>query len=283
MTNVPDENFFSMRPSTDTRGSQCRQAHTPSRVRILLVCQKTLNEITTIIEGCSFQIQKNLGLGQGGHLSPSHDQTTRPLGIFIPTVPEVKVVNIPLEGYNFEYEASDVSGDIELEFSAQNQDGVSFPVEKSTIHVQIPDLIRLDDIENLTMQNTGHIEDDDTEGGSYGTADFHTRLDLAIQDYYQLCRSSGIRDDEIISITSEAASLNWGGLYDINFDWRPSHCGHRLGNAIDIAMSNFRQSTNPNAVTMRMILEQALRRRAFNFPIRNEGPSGVRHWHTQHD
>jgi hypothetical protein len=39
-------------------------------------------------------------------------------------------------------------------------------------------------------------------------------------------------------IRSQAGSLPWGGLYDIDGDWMPPHCGHRDGLTFDLSLRN---------------------------------------------
>jgi len=105
---------------------------------------------------------------------------------------------------------------------------------------------------------------------------------VALDKYYKESLKEGIPENQIVLLTSEAASLIWGGLYDIKFNWKPSHCGHRIGNAIDIGMTNFRSSSSPHVTKMKKILEDALTGKGiFHFPVKSESPAGTKHWHTQ--
>ncbi|MNL03061.1 hypothetical protein D3C87_1235870 [compost metagenome] len=75
-------------------------------------------------------------------------------------------------------------------------------------------------------------------------------------------------------IKSQAASLAWGGLYDIKKDWKKPHCGHRDGNTIDLSLSNL---TNYE----KKLLDTIARKRGFDF-YRSESASNplADHWHA---
>ena len=73
-------------------------------------------------------------------------------------------------------------------------------------------------------------------------------------------------------------SLRDGGLFDINKDWKPSHCGHRRGDQIDIGMSTLR-NLNEKTYLQRVILKYGV----FEFPYATERLSNpsASHWHMQ--
>lgn len=76
-------------------------------------------------------------------------------------------------------------------------------------------------------------------------------------------------------INSEAASLPWGGLYDINRNWKTSHCGHRDGKTIDLSLSN-------QKAYEKRILQRSVRDAGMVFSYVQESPSNttVNHWHV---
>lgn len=283
LTQVGNPNFFQMIPTVDTRGTVCAQNYAPSRIRIRVECQNNEAPFENV-EGCRIQMHKELGENLGGHFEVSHDMAERPLGRFLNNQIEQQFIGIPVGGLNFNYEAPEPAGEIDLNFIAFGPDNKVIEVAKSVAQVKIGNLVSLADVSYLTMRDTGHMSEDETEeGGVYSTSDFRTRLNDALELYYQKCLRAGIPESQIVLLTSEAASLLWGGLYDIDHDWNPSHCGHRVGNAIDLGMANFRLSTSPYVNQMKRILKESLiSRRRFHFPIQSESPAGSKHWHTQH-
>ena len=278
---IDNSDLFQMIPTIDTRGTQCKQKYESSKIRIKIECQND-DDLSYNIQGCKIQMQKELGNFSGGHFQPSHNLANRPVGFFTPQEIEVQFYDIPTGGLSFDYEAPQHAGEIDLNFIAAGPDNKIFEVAKSVVQVKIDGLVSLAGVPYLTMQNTGHLSEDETEeGGVYGTASFKNKLRDALALYYKECLEAGIPEEQIIRLNSEAASLVWGGLYDINFDWQPSHCGHRVGNSLDIGMANFKSSTSPYVIKMREVLEQSLRDMKLRFPIPSESPSGEKHWHTQ--
>lgn len=163
-------------------------------------------------------------------------------------------------------------------------DNKIFEVRRSVAQVKINGLISLTGVNFLTMQFTGHLTQDGTaQGGVYATLLFKKRLQKALNQYYQLCITSGIPEQQIVLLTSEAASLVWGGLYDVAHDYQPSHCGHRKGNALDIGMGALKRSTSTFKNDMLEFLEEALVDNNIAMPAPNERPLDINssHWHAQ--
>lgn len=270
-----------MIPTIDTRGTYCKSIYAPSRIRIKIECQNN-DEISANIEGCEIQMQKELGNFWGGHFQPPHYIPERPLGSFIPEAIENRFYEIPLTGLSFDYESPQPAGEIDLNFIASGPDNKIFEVPKSIAQVKINDLVSLAGVPYLTMLDTGHLTHDESEeGGVFATSKFKKQLHEALDLYYKRCLKENIPEAQIVRLTSEAASLVWGGLYDIDFDWEISHCGHRVGNAIDIGMLNFRLSTSPHKEKMKTILKESLKKNGMGFPVPAESPTSLRHWHTQ--
>lgn len=279
----PNPDFFQMRPTVDTSNTHCKSVYTYSRVRIVLECQKD-DGTDEKVDGCEVMITKKLGNHFGGHLF--HNNEDRPLGSFVrnqmPYNIDEEYKTIPEDGLTFAYEAPDPSGEVVLSFDVKSPDGIDILVPESTARVGIGGLVRIDDIPNLTMVSTGHYASDGrTELGVYVTPRFKQQMRAAIAEYYNRSRKAGIPEDQIISLRSEAASLVWGGLYDIMHNWQPSHCGHRIGNALDIGMWDFNNSKSSYKDKMRLFLRQALLNNKLSFPVPSESPSGNKHWHTQ--
>ncbi len=281
--NNPD--FFQMRPTIDTRGTQCKYNYTPSRIRIKIECQKD-DETSENVEGCQIQMNKYLGNFVGGHFSSLHDVSERPLGKFIKNGQQLdinkKYYQIPIDGLTFGYEAPEHAGEIEFSFYAYDPYDNQIEVTQSIAQVKINGLIRLLGIPHLRMIDTGHLNQDGSEGGVYATPTCRQKITDAIGQYYKSCIKAGIPEDQIIPLRSEAASLVWGGLYDKDFDWFPSHCGHRVGDAIDIGMGPFRASQSSYKKKMKLLLQEALLNgKSLYFPVPSESPTGKKHWHTQ--
>lgn len=79
-----------------------------------------------------------------------------------------------------------------------------------------------------------------------------------------------------LPIRYTSMSLRDGGLFDINKDWKPSHCGHRRGDQIDIGLVNVRNNIEKDAL-YRAIIKLGY----FKFPYKTERPDNpkAKHWH----
>lgn len=70
--------------------------------------------------------------------------------------------------------------------------------------------------------------------GHYLTTDSHEKMSIIVERYSYLLISEEI---PFISLRSTAASLRWGGLYDVSKEWNKSkgHASHRMGIHIDLS------------------------------------------------
>jgi hypothetical protein len=84
----------------------------------------------------------------------------------------------------------------------------------------------------------------------------------------------GLTSAPTINYTS--LNLIYGGLFDINATWTPPHCGHRLGNEVDLGLSNI-------PLQDRRALAQAIKDNSFFFSYSPESPGNpsTNHWHLQ--
>ncbi|MBC7427634.1 MAG: hypothetical protein H7336_03415 [Bacteriovorax sp.] len=137
------------------------------------------------------------------------------------------------------------------------------------------------------------------EDGNYLSTTSHEKLKTIVQDYQSLAEINKI---PYITLNSEAASLSWGGVYDICHDrdcykkvnrvrvstgrhpWTPPHSGHRTGNAIDLSLSVFKNQ--PSAENLKTPLDIAIIINTLNNPYQSgEDPDTLSadHWHVYLD
>lgn len=225
--------------------------------------------------------------GCDGRHSISHSGT-RPAGHIV-GFSEVVLYDIPLTGLFFEYVAPDVSGDVTIEYTIYFP-GYSTPWRpKAFYRIGFTDLV---DIEDTPLLSSYLIFDNITshDYGTYGVSGFGTLLQVALQSYVSEAVSDLIPNspNSFYPLKSEGASLQFGGLFDIDRDWDISHKRHRQGVDIDIGMSLLKAHTHTSELMD--ILDQALRDYGFIFDVRAESilayPSEVVqtyfHWHVRY-
>lgn len=273
-----------IRPSISTT-SLCPAitAAKPSTAQMTIKCiEVDFNGVATAVGSCQLAANITLGASNGGH---SHGLTsTRPLGTITPAYTPNTWVNIPVSGLTFTLKSSDVSGDVNFDFRIKNYYGDMFSAGQTVFRVKVPDLVNLDDeIPGFEFVNiTSHPNE-----GTYAHYDLGAVLYAGVADYYSDIVSKGISiSPGIYPLRSEAASLSWGGLFDINQNWKPAHCAHRDGRSVDISMSVIKNS--PDMLSIWQSLEEKFADVGISFPVDAEsrrassaqiGASGY-HWHA---
>lgn len=243
-----------------------------------------------VAAGCKIKASHELGNFLGGH-DAGHDQNTRPLGKFDPDNIEKEFIEIPVDGLNLKYFTSVVSGGYIVKFEGEDPDGNSIKLKNTVFKVatQTP-FVRLTDIVGLRFHELNSHPGDMV----WGTSEMRDKMSILVQNYFQTANDDPLiggigpvkwypnpYDNPLISpIYSQGISLHFGGLFDVNKNWKPPHCGHRKGIDIDISLSTF---NNGSQYLLKNILAIELSRRGFSTPVFKESPDYIfaDHWHLK--
>lgn len=183
--------------------------------------------------------------------------------------------------YTFDFEAPDVSVETLMSLNIQIPNPPNPPTNTTwdtTILVYVPDLVDQSGLSDITFNGiTSH-----PGNGTYMTYAAGNFLVDALIDYNNGAAGTyGVPTGSIVKPNSEGASLQYGGLFDINKDFSTPHCRHREGKSLDIGMSLFANS--PYKTDLLDALEAAFLGQGFAFPFSGERPSdpSSTHWHAE--
>lgn len=258
-TAVPSAKNLSVLPSQyDYPSAHCAKGSGPSNRNFEVKCEKiSTNEYST---DCGYEINVSEGDFNGGH---DHGK-----------LPNGDVTLNPNDKSKFTYEAPDVAHQVNLTVNGFGPSGERLDPVKFTVDVQAQDSNNwvelssafIDVIINGADPKASHSQ------GFYGSKNMADRL----KSFSEALPNYVLAPTSIPRIRSEAASLKWGGMYDIHKDWNPPHCGHRNGRTLDISLSGLSQGQK-NAIA------SAARRSNFEFTVFKESPAnpGTNHWHVQ--
>lgn len=226
------------------------------------------------IEGCKVKINLAAGGYNGGH--DFHINKTDRWGKL--DVEVDSFIDIPKVGLVVYFEAPEASGESLVTFEVRDPSGKMLPeISKTTFKVKNQATLMALNIEGLTANVESH------SNGNYVTASMHAKLAQAISDFRaQVFFKYGIAYET--ELETESASLDWGGLFDVNRDWivtPDGHCGHRYGNQIDLSMSVFNGYNQDMRLRLRSILDDKIRHAKLYYPIEKESPIRGDHWHVQ--
>lgn len=180
--------------------------------------------------------------------------------------------------FNFVYEAPDVSTEAVLTATIVTPGGPVPHVWDSTMLSYVPDLVDQSGNSYITFDNiTSHPGD-----GTFMSFEAGNFLTDALIEYNLRAAAYSVPTPNIVIPKSEGASLQYGGLFDINKNFNIPHCNHRDGNNIDIGMSRFASSAYKSSLLQ--ALEEAFINNGFSFPVSYESPGDVtsNHWHAQY-
>lgn len=241
-----------------------------------LQCLEKQNDGTRkAVAGCKIQYAFELGDEDGGH---AHGYSLRSDRFGkIPELGEGITREIPETGLILTYIAPEAAGDVKIRFAAVDSNG-------RQIQGLNDSLIRLRAVTNLLdLRDSSHFGfsiDSHPGDGFYGTQSLNDAL-ANTASQYESDLTKKFPKLPIPGLSSEAGSLEWGGLFDINRDWEAPHCGHRLGTEIDISMSVFANAKNGKAA--KKILARSIRDAGLALPVPVESlrnPS-ANHWHVR--
>jgi hypothetical protein len=175
------------------------------------------------------------------------------------------------------YEAPDIAGDVKLSYDVKDFSDNLIPSLPINISVRSKERFEKIQIPGLPINVNSHPGD-----GDYGTPNFILRLKNMVELYKEYAYYLDIPEDKIVELSSQSASLSWGGLFDINKDWKPPHCGHRDGKTIDLSMSgltkNYTEDSNDGLTSLQWAIEDSL----LGFPVLEESDVIFdNHWHVE--
>lgn len=225
------------------------------------------DEPTVPVKGCKLNLDLRLKEGPentGGH---NHVEPGRPLGHFssnnLNYVGDVTGKNIPESGLSINYESPPVAGVVSMSVSGEDTDGNYIVDEIGDTNFTVRINEELESIkfgiEGFAFDDQGTSSDPGSHPGEgfYLTQVNREKLSSIVSLYREIATDKDVDNipaKNIIELVSQAASLKWGGVYDIyhakdyirkdgtNYGrqpWKKPHSLHRLGNSLDISMNPF--------------------------------------------
>jgi hypothetical protein len=185
--------------------------------------------------------------------------------------------SIDQSGTTLNYAAPEVSGDVILTITGTDPNGNQIASNNLpapiTFHVWAsgsPNWVPLSNADLSVIVN-GADPSPSHPLGYYGTSAMADSVDELSQNFVDALSAT----ETPPRIYSQAASLPWGGIYDIQRDWDTPHCGHRDGMTIDLSLSNLDAGEKKELAT-------AAKDSGLGFYYVPESPSNPRanHWHA---
>lgn len=154
----------------------------------------------------------------GGH---QHDDAQRPHGSLDKTTCTIQ------EGITFctvKYTSSEISGEekikAKLTSTGEETEGI--------VKVKVSGLLPLESKPNLLPR--GQTDKHTVGNNNYGTTYTRDAVYYAVSEY---AKEYGIEPDIYLAVID--MSLPWGGLFDIDGNWKPPHDYHRIGRSVDFS------------------------------------------------
>ncbi|MEK6628763.1 MAG: hypothetical protein AABY53_09065, partial [Bdellovibrionota bacterium] len=217
--------------------------------------------------------------------------------------------DIPITGLILTYKVSEFAGAYAVKLDGMGPDNKPIEVGSVLVETSIAnDLTPLNDLLVFKALIPGTSESHPNEG-YYGTPLLRSRLSVALADFKSKVEQFNffvrlernptglptndpyINDLALPVVKSEAASLSWGGAYDIGKTWSTTgkHCLHRNGTNLDISMSPFGPAdgevlfdNGTYATIYRTYLAEAFIEAKLEFPEKDERPNDYTdHWHAR--
>lgn len=265
----------------------CKSENKSALIKVFCLTKAPGSSVEEVATGCkvksSIELSTNLG-----HTA-NHNQAARPKGSLEPNS-GAEFIEIPAAGLDLRYITSEVSGGYVVRLVGQNPDGdlinqmgIGFRVATQTPFVSLSGIRGF----NFHELNS-HPED-----MIWGTPEMYSQLSLLVRDYFYSANNTPLiggigpiwqpnpyANIRISPLYSQGASLQYGGLFDINKDWQSPHCGHRNGRDIDISLSTF---NNGSAYLLKKVLAERIIDSGFRTPVLKESPDYIfaDHWHLR--
>lgn len=203
-------------PGVSSVGLNCAKEDKPQKIDFVAFCKRSDN---ATVANCSVTLALASEPRSGGH---DHHDENRPKGELSATTGTTGS-----DGFRFTYTVPQTSGLVTMTATGKTSDGADIPSATAKIRVAFPGFIQLaaDPSFVLTGSKPIHVQN------QWGQPDFIAVLrEVAAEwDWFRAANS------DVPLLTLNDISLINGGLFDINADWRTSHCGHRKGNSIDLS------------------------------------------------
>lgn len=258
------------------KAENCKKILPEDSIKVLnLSCDETSG---TRSASCKVRFKLELGEKNGGH----YINSGRPLGQLIDatgnkTLDEGTYYNIPVQGLIVNYLAPEVSGEVKISFDVRDSHENEITSLPTIFAIRSAQRFEKIEIEGLNFV----IKSRKNQDGYYGTKGFISKLKDMINLYKEYGHLYEVPQNKLKNLESEAASLSWGGLFDIDNNWKPSHCGHRNGKAIDLSMTDIKNSYpagKENEVLY--VLQWAMEDAELLAPVPKEKPGDFNnHWH----
>jgi len=223
-------------------------SHTSSNISAMFV-----DATGTQITGGNLVLSLSEEVGSGGH-----PHSGRPLGTLDPSSGPSPLTSIYIPG--------EASGDIDIKVTGIAPDGSTPAPAYATIQIGTQGFVSLTGVA-FVVSNMTH------PSGTFGTVGMQSAVGDMGNEYPTLAAARG--DLNPTSLRSEAASLPFGGIFDIDRTWAPPHCGHRDGNSIDLSLSS-------TTARERLWMDIAAHDAGLGFYYIPESPasSTANHWHA---
>ena len=209
-----------------------RPVNTGGRSTLELIAKVTENGNPKAGVAVTFEVE--VVAKSGGH---GHHDASRPKGKVIASENKTDAKG----EIKLTFNASDVAGSHTITATC---DSCSNKFVENKVDVKVPDLAPISPNASknadgssqyaFTAKDPTHIgASGGPRGEYYLTAQAATNLDVLVTNF---------AEEGWGTVAFNDASLVWGGLYDIENNWMPSHQGHRVGEEIDIS---FTRANNP--------------------------------------
>lgn len=252
-----------------------RITETLRRPRLQIKCIDESSGQPVAVDGCSYRTHLEEGPYDGGH-DKIHSEP-RPLGYILPES-AWNWTALPQAGSTIRFETPDIAGLVDFVIEGRSPSGEVLAPFRVRYQVKTPGFEPIS-VSGLAFDVESH------SSGTHGTKAMSGKLGKLIERYIKNAQSAGISNPPILE--SEAASLPWGGLFDIDFDWLTPHCGHRDGITLDLSLSVFRNSSTEREKTLANALAKAVKEAGFDFTYAPESPNPPKgkpkpdHWHIR--
>jgi hypothetical protein len=250
---------------------------TESIKTIDLICRNSTTK--ELVSGCKVKVSLSEGdvSLNGGHNSSTHLGDRELQAKRLTNTPALDldlILDIPLTGLSIKYPAPETSGQVKMKFQTFDPQGRQIVVPDTVINVKSAANLNKAILTGLNFSVKSH-----PGNGDYLTPAFSGRVATMISKFRQLASLKGVPDAALPILESQGASLNWGGLFDTDKDWHPSHCGHRRGDQMDLSLTPLGRVYRQQ---LKDALEEAAKRAKLEFPYISESPldPNANHWHV---
>lgn len=169
------------------------------------------------VTGCQIQLKLSTSPYSGFH---DHDDSARPVGSIFPVTSAVSA-----GGVEITYQAPEVSGLVTLTITGTQPNGVALDAMSVKMRAEVEGLGFMPESTDYNLVGSSGVTSLHLEN-HWGLPTLVASLQSVGTDYAAEYPGQKLAFNDM--------SLPYGGLFDIGNNWRPSHCGHRLGDSVDV-------------------------------------------------